>query len=383
MSLHRRNATACLILILLYSAFFYTIPFSVERLAMNPDWKNFLGQAGAVVSDNGACHFGDPERELQMALNGDVLSDLSHLGLIAASGNDARTFLQSQLTSDVRQITPVHSQLGAYCSPKGRMLASFRLFQRDDIFYIRVLREKLEPLLNRLRMFILRADVTLVDVSNNFMAIGLSGPHAAELLQKTLGTVPAQPEKVSHIENLSIIRLPGIWPRFEIYGELEKLKILWTSLAAETTPAGSEPWRWLDILAGIPTIYPQTSEAFVPQMTNLQLLGGVSFRKGCYPGQEIVARTQHLGKLKRRMYRARIVCDTPPQPGDSLYSAQLGPEQHAGTIVDACRHPEGGYVGLAVVLIDCIEQGPVLLGSADGAPLAFEPLPYSFDSAVA
>jgi folate-binding protein YgfZ len=350
---------------------------------MNPDWKSFLMQAGAMVGDNGVCHFGDPERELHMALSGDVLSDLSHLGLIAASGSDAQTFLQGQLTSDVRQITPAHSQLSAYCSPKGRMLASFRLFQRCDAFYLRVLREKLEPLLNRLRMFVLRADVTLVDVSNELTTIGLSGPHATELLQKTLGTVPVQPEEVSHTENLSIIRLPGIWPRFEIYGELGKLQLLWTNLASETTLTGPEPWRLLDIAAGIPTIYPETSEAFVPQMTNLQLLGGVSFRKGCYPGQEVVARTQHLGKLKRRMYRAKIACDMPPQPGNRLYSAQLGPEQHAGIIADACRHPKGGYVVLAVVMIDCVEQGPVLLGGADGAPLVFESLPYPFDSAVA
>jgi folate-binding protein YgfZ len=232
-------------------------------------------------------------------------------------------------------------------------------------------------------MFILRADVTLEDAGNQLIAIGLVGPHTADLLQKTLGTVPAQLGEVSHAEDISIIRLPGIWPRFEIYGELEKLKIFWTTLASETALTGTESWRLLDILAGIPTIYPETSEAFVPQMTNLQLLGGVSFRKGCYPGQEVVARTQHLGKLKRRMYRARVACDTPPKPGYGLFSARLGPEQNTGMIVDACLHPEGGYAVLAVVLIDCVEQGPVLLGSADGAPLVFEPLPYPFDSAVA
>lgn len=345
---------------------------------MRSEWLTLLAQQGAVLDHNRIAHFGDPHKELQAAMTADIVCDLSGQGLIAAFGPDTEQFLQGQVTSDVRRITPDHSQLSAYCSPKGRMLASFRIFRRDNTYYLRLPREMIESTLKRLRMFVLRAKTTLEEASDTLVVIGISGPQADAILQETLGKVPVQVDDVVQCGEITVIRLPGVQARFEIHGELEATKALWTALAAKTIPAGTEPWKLLDILAGIPTIYPETADAFLPQMTNLHLLDGISFKKGCYTGQEVVARTQYLGKLKRRMYRAHVDSATSLKPGDELFSPQTDPSQSVGKIVDACRYPDGGYEVLAVVLIEYAEGGTVLLGDRHGSPLRFESLPYSF-----
>lgn len=347
---------------------------------MTTDWRTFLIQAGAVLADGQVQHFGDPAQERQAAASGSVLCDLSRQGLIAAAGPDTATFLQGQLTSDVRLVTPEHSQLSAWCNPKGRMLASGRLFLREAVYYLRLPQEMVAPVCQRLQRYILRAQVTLQDASEELVGIGLSGPAADGLLQEALGAAPAQVDAVIQTQGVTVIRVPGIHPRWEIYGLPAAIPPLWTRLTARARPAGTEAWRLLDILAGVPTLYPETAEAFVPQMVNLQLLNGVSFKKGCYSGQEVVARTQHLGKLKRRMVRAHIDAATAPRPGDGLFSAALG--SGAGSIVDACPGPDGSCEALAVVAIDAAERGEVRLYDENGPQLQFAPLPYSFEDAT-
>lgn len=343
---------------------------------MSSSWLSFLNHQGAHLENDRVLHFGDPQRELKTALDGDVLCARSQQGLVTVTGADTMTFLQGQFTNDVRQVKPKHSQLNAYCSPKGRALTLLRLFQRDTVYYLSLPREQVEPILKRLRMFILRADVTLQDNSEAFVSLGLSGPHAEHLLQTLLNAVPADIDEVVHSEGVTLIRVPGLLPRFEIYGELSAVQTLWSALAPHTRPAAAEPWRLLDILAGLPTIYAATADSFVPQMINLQLLNGINFRKGCYTGQEVVARTHYLGKLKRRMYQARVNSPTPPSPGDELFALQQGTEQSVGKIVDACPYPEGGFAVLAVVVIDYAESSPVQL--QNGAGLCFTPLPYIY-----
>jgi hypothetical protein len=157
------------------------------------------------------------------------------------------------------------------------------------------------------------------------------------------------------------------------------MQALWKALAGNVTFTGAEPWRLLDILAGIPTIYLETVEAFVPQMINLHLLEGISFQKGCYTGQEVVARMHYLGKLKRRMVLARVDSEDRPRLGDALFSPQADANQSAGRLVDVAEHPDGGYAVLAVALIECAEQGVLQLSDASGPVLKLESLPYLFD----
>ena len=305
-----------------------------------------------------------------------ALTDLTHLGLIRASGDDVRTFLQGQLTSDIRAVSAQQVQMSSYCSPKGRMLGSFLVFQRGEDLYLQMPSERLEPLLKRLRMFVLRSKVTLEDVSGSLARFGISGDCATDLL-------PFAPEAVNASQTrdgITIIRLPGDRPRFEVVGPEQALASLWTQASVQAQQTDRGFWTLMDIRAGMPTVFETTAEAFVPQMANLQLVGGVSFTKGCYTGQEVVARMQYLGKLKRRMYRAHVDASDMPTPGTEIYSPSSESGQGAGRVVDAAASPDGGFEVLVVLQISSVEAADIRLVDADGPTLMLLDLPYAFEA---
>ena len=336
---------------------------------MHSDWQAFVASLGGQTGAHDLVNFPDAS-----PLPDCALADLSHLGLIRLGGEDARQFLQGQVTNDVRQVNGEHSQLSALCSPKGRMLANFRIFERDDELYLQLPRERLPAVLQRLRMFVLRSKVVLDDASDQLVRVGVAGSCAESLL-------PAVPEpgagSVCQAPPLTIIRLPGDRPRFELLGPADALQAFWQRSAELAQPAGPDFWALMDIRAGLPNVLGSTVEAFVPQMANMQLVDGVSFTKGCYTGQEVVARMQYLGKLKRRMYLAQVDADTPPQPGDALHSPDSESGQGAGRVVDARPSPEGGFELLAVVEIASAESAQLHLGDAGGPLLQLRPLPYT------
>lgn len=346
---------------------------------MNPQWQAFLEQNGAHIAGDRVMDFGDPAGELRLCETGPVLCDLSHLSLIDAQGEDAATFLQGQFCNDVRLVTDQHSQLSGHCNPKGRLLASLRVFKHEGHFYLRLPNSMREMLLKRLRMYVLRAKVTLDAGSADWVSFGLAGTGAEQILNAALGAIPNETDAVVAAAGCIVLRLPGPQPRFEIHGEIDMLRTLWTTLAAGARAVGTSVWSLLDIRSGLATIVPQTAEAFVPQMVNLQRVGAVSFTKGCYPGQEVVARMQYLGKLKRRMYRAHIATDTAPQPGDALYTPHTENGQDTGMIVDAQAAPQGGYEVLAVAQCAAVELGDIHISGPQGAPLRFLDLPYPLD----
>jgi hypothetical protein len=164
--------------------------------------------------------------------------------------------------------------------------------------------------------------------------------------------------------------------RFVLFAEPSRAAALWDRLAARATPAGSDAWEWSLVQAGIPTIVARTQEEFVPQMANFELVGGVSFRKGCYPGQEIVARMQYRGGLKKRMARVHLEDATRPQAGDPVYAASFG-EQAAGMVVSAAPAPDGGYDALVVAQIESLERDELRLGSPGGARLEVRERPLA------
>jgi len=346
---------------------------------MKTDWKNFLVDAGAEFAADKVAHYGNPEQEQEVALSGLVFSDLSHLGVIAVYGDDADSFLLSQFSNDTRQVTDGSSQLNAFCTPKGRMLGLMRVFRQGETCYLRLPEDTVEPVLQRLRMYVMRVDVTLEDVSENFVRIGISGEQAAGELATIMAKVPAGVDQVTHAGDMTLLRVPGVRPCFEAYiSSLESARKLWDTLNVRGAPVGESAWRLLEILAGMPSVFATTTELFVPQMANLQLVNGVNFKKGCYPGQEIVARMEYLGTLKRRMYLGRIDTDQQPSPGDSLFASSDG-EQAIGRIVDAQPHPDGGQAVLAVLQIKVAETGDMHLGSSDGPAMVLEDLPYAFE----
>ena len=348
---------------------------------MKPDWKNFLTAAGAVFNADGTAvlNFGNPAHERSVAATGSILCDLSHLGLIAAHGADTQSFLQSQFTNDAREVNATRSQLSGYCSAKGRLLAIFRIFQRGETVYLQLPQELLEPTLKRLRMFVMRAKTTLDDATDTVVRIGFAGPQAEQHLSDALGRLPQAVNEVVGANDITVLRMPGVNPRFELVGETPPIQALWQQLAAHAALAGAPLWSWLDILAGVPEVFTSSVEEFVPQMVNLTALGGVNFKKGCYPGQEIVARMQYLGTLKRRMYLAHIAVDNPPAPRTPLYEAGTDGTQSIGAIVHAQPAPGGGCHALAVVVIAAGERGAIRLDRAEGPALKFQPLPYSLE----
>ena len=310
----------------------------------------------------------------------DALCDLSYLGLIKVSGEEAADFLQGQFTNDIRELSDDSCQLSGFCNPKGRMFANFWVFKRDGDIYLQMPHETLAPTLKRLSMFVLRSKVTLVDASDELVCIGTIGEQAETLLKNRMPSLPDHSRRLIQHEGLTIIHQPGVTPRYKIIGKHGDVQALWEQLAEQTTPADTTYWRLWDIRAGIPSIYAKTAEAFIPQMVNMQLVDGISFTKGCYCGQEIVARTQYRGTLKRHMHLTHLEANRQPMPGDELFSASAEHDQTTGLVVDAQPAPEGGYDALVMVQMACVEADDVHLGDGDGGPkLSFRELPYSME----
>jgi folate-binding protein YgfZ len=346
---------------------------------MKPEWLDFLNDNGAEMEDGQVVSYGNLERERHMVHTGLVICDLSHQGLISVDGEEASDFLQGQLTNDIRNVSEQHSQLSAYCTHKGRMLANFRIFKRGESFYLRLPLSQLEATLKRISMFVLMSKVIIKDSSLSLIKMGLSGPSADQVLGDLLPGIPTEVDDTSQCNGLTIIKIAGPHPRYEIVGELDAVKKIWQQLDVHAAPVGAGCWESLDIQAGIPTIYPATSEAFVPQMTNMQVINGVSFKKGCYTGQEVVARMQYLGKLKRRMFRVHIDTDEPVQPADKLFAANSDTAQGTGQIVSAQPDPDGGYMALAVINIADTENGQLKLHNENGPAVSLQDLPYQIE----
>jgi len=349
---------------------------------MQPEWRAFLAQSGAVLEDGRVLHFGNPDAERRAAASSDIIADLSHLAVLRAEGTDAQSFLQGQLSNDIRLVSEARAQLNAYCNAKGRMFAIFLAFRRaDEAYYLQLPAALAETTLKRLRLFILRAKVKLAAADSGLARIGLSGPNTEAMLKQALGTTPANPYDSITSDDVTVIRLSGPHPRFELLAPWQRLMPLWQTFSTHAKPVGAAPWSWLDIIAGIPVVLPGTVEEFVPQMANLELVGGVSFTKGCYPGQEIVARMHYLGRLKQRMFLAHVDDTLAPQPGTPVFAPDL-PGQSTGTVLDAQPSPESGYDLLAVVHLSSKETGELRLANSEGPRLLLKNMPYLLEPAA-
>jgi len=274
------------------------------------------------------------------------IADLSHYAVLRVTGDDRAAFLHAQFTNDVEALAVDAAQWNGWCTPKGRLVATFLLVRRKDEILIVLPAEIAAPIAKRLGMFVLRSKVKITDASADYARRGLIGDTDA----------PA-PMRVADRNGAIVVGL----------GDGRALRLA-SPADAPAANVDADAWELSSIRAGVPTVTAATQEAFVPQMANFELLGGVSFKKGCYPGQEIVARMQYRGGLKRRMARAHIAGADRPQPGDSVYSSAFG-DQSAGTIVNAAPAPEGGFDVLVVAQIESIERGDLRWKTPDGPPL--------------
>ena len=267
------------------------------------------------------------------------LCDLSPVNaLLRISGDDAAEFLHNQFTNDVKALAVGAAQWNGWCTPKGRLLVTFVLARDAEGYFLLLPSEFAQAIAKRLRMFVLRSRVQVEDVSAATPRFGLWD-----------GAIPA-----------------GAFP-------LGEARAFVFGHAPEGRPATLDDWSLSLIRAGIVQVVPGTQEEFVPQMANYELIGGVSFKKGCYPGQEIVARTQYRGILKKRAVRVRSA--TPLAPGESVYSGAFG-DQSAGLIANVAPSPEGGFEALVVAQLEAIAKGELHHGSLAGPPLAILSLPY-------
>ena len=346
---------------------------------MQSDWHDFLHNRGAEFNNGIVEHYGNPAQELSVVLTGNVICDLSHYGLLAISGEDTTSFLQTQLINDVTQLEASSSQLNGYCNPKGRLIANFRVFWRGETLYLRFPADMLEEVTKVLNKYKLRSKLTLEDHSDSMVRIGYSGATADKTLSGILAQLPAQPDEVINIDNLTVIKVPGITPSYELYGDTGVIMDIWTKLDVHGAPVGMSAWQLIEILAGMPHITAESSEEYVPQMVNYQAINGLSFTKGCYPGQEIVARMHYLGKLKKRMYLARVRSDDVPYVQQELVSANSRSGSKTGNILNAAPHPDGDYAVLAVIQISDAENEKIHLGSVDGPALELQSLPYKVE----
>ena len=329
-------------------------------------------QAGSDVVDD----FGNRAAELQAAASGGAMADLSHLAVMSIHGVDATTFLHGQFSCDVAGLPAGHATYGSYCTAKGRMLATFLLWQQADGWRLLLPRSIAPAIQKRLKMYVLRAKVSIDELSESLALIGCVGPSCIPAAENIGITLPANAMQVLEAGAASAvattaIAIPG--NRWIICLPAEQAGAVWLPLAEKLQPIGARAWTWTDIRNGVPHLTQPTQEQFVPQMANLEAIGGVSFKKGCYPGQEIVARTQYLGKTKRRMYLAHAA--SAAAAGDPVYSDDVAGQSN-GMVVDAQAAPGGGFDLLVVVQTDSAAQSTVHLVSPDGPTLEFGTLPY-------
>lgn len=340
---------------------------------MAGSWREVLEPRGVRFDAAGRARFAQPAEEARRAGAGDVVVPLDHLGLAAAHGPEAHRFLQDSLAGDVDPVAAGRAPLAAQLNVKGRVLALWRLVGSGNDILLQAPRETAAVALPRLRMYVLRSKVTLVE-EESLLALGLAGPRASELLEPFVGAPPAEPDAVEAQGPWLVRRCAGATARFEVIAPPERMAELWDELSGRAAPAGADAWRLLELQANLPQVHPQTVEAFLPQFLDLDRLGGVSFTKGCYPGQEVVARTQHRGRVVRRL--CRLTADAePPAPGTPLRALQEdGSFRDGGTIVEAVTDAVGRALLLAVVPVAVREAGQELRLGFDQGPL-LEPLP--------
>ncbi|HEU5399637.1 MAG TPA: folate-binding protein [Gammaproteobacteria bacterium] len=295
-------------------------------------------------------------------------TDLSQEALIRVSGPDAVTFLQGQLSTDIEQLTPDSSQLSSWSNAKGRVVTLLRLFRHGDDIYLSLPSGLLPMVLKKLGMYVLRSKVTLTDASMGLAGVGLWGEGAPALLEQTGIAAPPQTNDVSHTAGVTVIRLHGETPRYALYGAPDAISALRARLEPNAAAAGYEAWALAKILAGEPTVNPETTEHFVAQMLDLDQLGGIDFKKGCYIGQEVIARAHYRGGVKRHLVRATSRSTVPLRPGADIHAADQ--ESPVAEVVDARLDASNTWQILMVLQDDAREARLVHAFSGAAVTLA-------------
>ncbi len=342
---------------------------------MSDRWTSSLIEMGAVFADGRVTRFGGETYTVPQIQTAGIC-DLSHYALLKVGGDDAATFLHNQFTNDVLQLDEGQSQLNGWCSPKGRLLAAFSLWRTGDAYYLLLPRAINVAIQKRLGMFVLRSKVVIEDVSASHVCFGVVAGKPEEWPASLTPVLPSM-GRLTQIAQGALVRTSS--SRAVIVVTPENATDDWQRLASVSRPLGANAWDLAAINDGVIEISGDTQDSFVPQMANYELVGGVSFKKGCYPGQEIVARTQYRGILKRRMAKVAIAASTPIKAGAAVYSPSF-PEQAVGTIGMSAMSSDSECVALVVAQLEAIDADSLFLDSAflPESKLSVQPLPYRY-----
>ena len=302
-----------------------------------------------------------------------VLSTLDNLCCYQVSGEDASDFLQGQFSNDIKEVDSTHAQLSAYCTPKGRMLATFIICQRSDGYLLITSSDIASDVMKRLQMYVMRSKVTITAL-DTLSVFGLSHDEHSTVISELDVSQIDKDYEVTSSDIFTSIKMPGIAPRYLLIGAKEDFVKRQIFNLEKIHHYAHQYWQWLDVLSGIPIITSSTQEAFVPQMVNMELIDGVSFSKGCYPGQEIVARLHYLGNANRRMFRVQVKSSTTVQAGDDLYTAQSS--QAIGKFLTVIKVAEDKYDALAVLRIEASQENSLSTSLENGGNVNVSSLPY-------
>ncbi|MDY0135814.1 MAG: folate-binding protein [Thiomicrospira sp.] len=349
---------------------------------MNTQWHDFLIQQHAQFDAQGAVsQFQYPELERVLIKHGPVMASLAHHALIEVKGEDATGFLQGQLSNDILQVTEEKAQFSAYCDPQGQVLALFLIFKHQDAYYLSFDASLRDIILKRLSMFVMRSKVSLSEVSEQWIRFGFAGQFADLDIQRRLDTklkkeMACTLSKETGLSQLIIIKVPGPFHRYELFAPLEQAIDAWQKLRYNGDVTNNRDWRLLNIASGLPEVTHATSAQHLAQSLNLDKLDVINFKKGCFPGQEIIARMHYRGKANKRMLRIHLNEQIDLQPGDSLELTDHNDKTHKLEVILANGDIFEGTLCLAVGNLKSLELAQGDLRSQRGAKANIEPLPY-------
>jgi folate-binding protein YgfZ len=282
---------------------------------MNPEWLDFLKSTSAATAENSTLQ------------SSNTVTAITDLAIIEVSGKDAAQFLQGQLTCNINELTASNSFFAAFCNAKGRTISTLLILKNNESFLLILALELLEKVIAKLRMYILRADVQLHNRLNNYCLMGLNSTDTS-----VISHCPGSDFEVSNHSEITV-KIPVKANRYLLISGIDRAKQLWTELTQTQALAIAEPsrWRYQDISSGLPWLDQESSEQYIPQMLNIDKLGGISFQKGCYTGQEIIARTHYLGKTKRELFLAE--CDKTALIENHMHIIDNNKQQSVGNII--------------------------------------------------
>jgi folate-binding protein YgfZ len=355
---------------------------TVNSVMRNQKWEQFLSSQGAQRNElDLITTFGQPELERYLIKNGPVVTDLSHMALIKVSGADAKEFLQGQLSSDINEVTENKAQMSAYCDPQGNALAIFNVFKYIDNYYLAFENTLLEVVTKRLNMFILRSDVTLTIMNQDLVQIGFAGEFGDLDIQRRLNTKVKEIWETGNVqqeslEDVLVIKVPGPYHKYYIVGPCDQMIEVWKQIRINSDVTNYYDWQLLDIAAGVPSLNQYSSGQYTAQFLNLDKFNAINFKKGCFPGQEIIARLHYRGKVAKRMVRLRLESEKLLEIATSFYATDEAGTKIKFDMIAQQADIFGGSLALAITTLKPLEKLMGELSDESGQKITIEPLPY-------